>query len=334
MALDHFHNYWSSEPLPEIPKKDKAIQSQIDGLVDDYLDNNHDYVAAAYKNDPVLRKMDWNKEQSRIKIRLKGYKGTAALAAHEIAGDYWSKTTNPYLKDRLGDAKKADMTDSADRLYKAALRRTGIDIHPGAKIARDFFIDHGAAVVIGETAEIGSGTVMFHNVTLGNHVNPDETNPNLLAHRHPRVGNNCIFATGAKALGSIIIGNNVIMSPSSEIQGNNVKIHDNVIIGGAAKLLGNNIEIYDNVKIGKASFIGKGNIILAGVEIGDGATIHKNTGLININIPEHSQVRRENGKLVITPVSGKSYTEHVSGNVKYNGNGGKPYPDSIDFARL
>lgn len=77
---------------------------------------------------------------------------------------------------------------------------TGIEIHPGAKIGRGLFIDHGMGVVIGETAEIGDNVILYHGVTLGG------TGKNK-GKRHPTVGNNVIVGSGAKILGPITIGN-------------------------------------------------------------------------------------------------------------------------------
>lgn len=77
---------------------------------------------------------------------------------------------------------------------------TGIEIHPGAKIGKGLFIDHGMGVVIGETSEIGDNVVMYHGVTLGG-TGKDK------GKRHPTVGNNVVIGTGAKVLGPINIGN-------------------------------------------------------------------------------------------------------------------------------
>ncbi|TZE82695.1 serine O-acetyltransferase EpsC [Calorimonas adulescens] len=78
---------------------------------------------------------------------------------------------------------------------------TGIEIHPGAKIGRRLFIDHGMGVVIGETAEIGDDVTIYHGVTLGGtgHEN---------GKRHPTIGNNVVIGAGAKVLGSFKVGDN------------------------------------------------------------------------------------------------------------------------------
>ncbi len=78
-------------------------------------------------------------------------------------------------------------------------RITGIEIHPAAKIAPGVFIDHGDGVVIGETAEVGTGTVIYQGCTLGG--TGKETGK-----RHPTVGENCVISAGAKILGNITIG--------------------------------------------------------------------------------------------------------------------------------
>jgi serine O-acetyltransferase len=78
---------------------------------------------------------------------------------------------------------------------------TGIEIHPGATIGRNFFIDHGMGVVIGETAEIGENVTLYHGVTLGG------TNLNKIK-RHPTIEDNVVIGAGAKVLGAITIGAN------------------------------------------------------------------------------------------------------------------------------
>ncbi|TCT21054.1 serine O-acetyltransferase [Melghiribacillus thermohalophilus] len=78
---------------------------------------------------------------------------------------------------------------------------TGIEIHPGAKIGRRFFIDHGMGVVIGETCEIGDHVTIYQGVTLGG-------TGKEKGKRHPTIKDHALIATGAKVLGSITIGEN------------------------------------------------------------------------------------------------------------------------------
>ncbi len=87
---------------------------------------------------------------------------------------------------------------------------TGVEIHPGATIGRRFFIDHGAGVVIGETAEIGDDCLLYQGVTLGG-------TGNEKGKRHPTLGNHVVVGTGAKVLGSIRIGDDVKIGAGSVV---------------------------------------------------------------------------------------------------------------------
>lgn len=87
---------------------------------------------------------------------------------------------------------------------------TNVDIHPGAKIGQRFFIDHGAGVVIGETAEVGNDVTLYHGVTLGG------TSWNQHK-RHPTLGDNVLVGAGAKILGAINLGNNVRVGANSVV---------------------------------------------------------------------------------------------------------------------
>ena len=82
-----------------------------------------------------------------------------------------------------------------------AARKTGIEIHPAAKIGRRLVIDHGTGIVIGETAEIGDDVLMYQGVTLGG------TGKDV-GKRHPTIGNNVMISAGAKVLGPFKIGDN------------------------------------------------------------------------------------------------------------------------------
>lgn len=81
------------------------------------------------------------------------------------------------------------------------VRKTGIEIHPGAKIGKGLFIDHGNGVIIGETAVIGDNVTLYQGVTLGGTGKEH-------GKRHPTVGNNVMISAGAKVLGSFTIGDN------------------------------------------------------------------------------------------------------------------------------
>ena len=78
---------------------------------------------------------------------------------------------------------------------------TGIEIHPGARIGRRFFVDHGMGVVIGETSIIGDDVLLYQGVTLGG-------TGIVTGKRHPTIGNNVVIGAGAKVLGNITVGDN------------------------------------------------------------------------------------------------------------------------------
>lgn len=86
-------------------------------------------------------------------------------------------------------------------ISQRAARRTGIEIHPGATIGRGVMIDHGTGVVIGETAEVGDGCMIYQGVTLGG-TGKDK------GKRHPTLGKNVLVGAGAKVLGPFNVGDN------------------------------------------------------------------------------------------------------------------------------
>lgn len=92
-------------------------------------------------------------------------------------------------------------TFHARMISQRAARKTGIEIHPGAKIGKRFVIDHGHGVVIGETAEIGDDVLIYQGVTLGG--TGKDTGK-----RHPTIGNNVMISAGAKVLGPLTVGDN------------------------------------------------------------------------------------------------------------------------------
>ena len=99
---------------------------------------------------------------------------------------------------------------------------TGIDIHPGAKIGKNFFIDHGTGVVIGETAEIGNNVKLYQGVTLGALSFPKDEKGNIIKgrKRHPTIGNNVVIYSGATLLGpDAVIGDNVVIGGNVWITG-------------------------------------------------------------------------------------------------------------------
>jgi serine O-acetyltransferase len=99
---------------------------------------------------------------------------------------------------------------------------SGVEIHPGAKIGKGFFIDHGTGVVIGETAEIGDNCVFFHGVTLGG-------TGHHLDKRHPTLGNNVMIGANATLLGPINVGDNVKIGAATVIINRDVPANCTVV---------------------------------------------------------------------------------------------------------
>ena len=133
---------------------------------------------------------------SRLSVLI-NYPGVHAIIVHRLAHALYQRRFN-FL---------ARFISQVSRFF------TGIEIHPGAKIGKNLFIDHGMGVVIGETAEIGDNCVIYHQVTLGG-TGKDK------GKRHPTLGDNVLISTGAKVLGPIYIGSN------SKIGANAVVLED------------------------------------------------------------------------------------------------------------
>ncbi len=111
------------------------------------------------------------------------YPGVHALIGHRLT--HWLYLHHCFLLARV--------LSQINRFF------TGIEIHPGAKIGRRFFIDHGSGVIIGETTEIGDDVTLYQGVTLGG-------TGKEKGKRHPTIGNRVMISAGAKILGSITIG--------------------------------------------------------------------------------------------------------------------------------
>jgi serine O-acetyltransferase len=97
---------------------------------------------------------------------------------------------------------------------------TGIEIHPGAKIKKNLFIDHGMGVVIGETSEIGNNVTIYHAVTLGGISPSINSSDQRNEKRHPTIGDDVVIGSGAQIIGPVKIGN------ASRIAANAVVVND------------------------------------------------------------------------------------------------------------
>lgn len=145
-------------------------------MVNTVFKNIKEDIAAARERDPAAR--------SALEILLL-YPGLRAVRMHRRANWFY----------------RHNMKFLARWISQRAVRKTGIEIHPAAKIGRRLFIDHGAGVVIGETAEVGDDVLIYQGVTLGG--TGKDTGK-----RHPTIGNNVMISSGAKVLGPFKVGDN------------------------------------------------------------------------------------------------------------------------------
>jgi serine O-acetyltransferase len=168
-------------------------------------------VKAIYRNDPAAR---------NVEFLL--YPGFHAILVHRFTHLLW----------RLKIPLVPRLLSQISRFF------TGIEIHPGARIGKGFFIDHGMGVVIGETTEIGDDCVLFHNVTLGG-------TGKHKGKRHPTIGNKVMIGTGAILLGPITVGNNVRIGANTFILMRDVP--DNTTVAGTpgriVKMNGEEVDI-------------------------------------------------------------------------------------------
>ena len=142
-----------------------------------------EYIESIKKRDPAAK--------SKISILLT-YPGVKALFFHRIA-NFFSKAKFDLI---------ARLISQLSRFF------TGIEIHPRAEIGKNFFIDHGMGVVIGETSEIGDNVTMYHAYTLGGISPSIKSDKQRDVKRHPTLKNNVVVGSGAQVLGPIVVGEN------------------------------------------------------------------------------------------------------------------------------
>ena len=142
-----------------------------------------EYIESIKKRDPAAK--------SKISILLT-YPGVKALFFHRIA-NFFSKAKFDLV---------ARLISQLSRFF------TGIEIHPKAEIGKNFFIDHGMGVVIGETSEIGDNVTIYHATTLGGIAPSIKSDEQRDVKRHPTLKNNVVVGSGAQVLGPIIVGEN------------------------------------------------------------------------------------------------------------------------------
>ncbi len=141
----------------------------------------NEYIKSIMDRDPAAK--------SKLGIILT-YPGVKAIFFHRIANFF----------------SKARFTLIARIISQSSRFLTGIEIHPAAKIGKNFFIDHGMGVVIGETAEIEDNVTLYHSVTLGGISPSTNSGEQRGIKRHPTLKNNVVVGSGAQVLGPIIVG--------------------------------------------------------------------------------------------------------------------------------
>ena len=149
-------------------------------------------VRAIFERDPAVR--------SRLEVVL-CYPGFHAVLFYRIAHALWSRGWK--LPGRL--------VSHLGRFL------TGIEIHPGARIGRGFFIDHGMGVVVGETSVIGDNVTLYHDVTLGGIAPAVDSRAQVNEKRHPTLDDGAIVGSGAQVLGPIVVGANARIGANSVV---------------------------------------------------------------------------------------------------------------------
>ena len=152
----------------------------------------NDYLESIKKRDPAAK--------SILSIILT-YPGVKAVFFHQISNFFY----------KAGFDLIARIISQTIRFF------TGIEIHPGAKIGKNLFIDHGMGVVIGETSEISDNVTIYHNVTLGGTSPSINTNEQRNSKRHPTLEENVVVGSGAQILGPVVIGKNSLIGANAVV---------------------------------------------------------------------------------------------------------------------
>ena len=155
----------------------------------------NDFIKSIKERDPAAK--------STLSIILT-YPGVKAVFFHQIANFF----------HLAGFDLIARIISQTSRFF------TGIEIHPGAKIGKNLFIDHGMGVVIGETSEIGNDVTIYHAVTLGGISPSIDSERQRHEKRHPTIGNDVVIGSGAQIIGPVKVGS------GSRIAANAVVVND------------------------------------------------------------------------------------------------------------
>ena len=152
----------------------------------------NDYLESIKKRDPAAK--------SILSIILT-YPGVKAVFFHQMSNFFY----------KAGFDLIARIISQTVRFF------TGIEIHPGAKIGKNLFIDHGMGVVIGETSEIGDNVTIYHAVTLGGSSPSIDSERQRYEKSHPTIGNDVVIGSVAQIIGPIKVGNNARIAANAVV---------------------------------------------------------------------------------------------------------------------
>lgn len=273
-------------------------EQNVKDVITNFLDREPSWLGEAIRRDPALVEEE---DKARIhtgqpipediikkaKPQLDLYQGLHAISFHRHAHAKYAEYERKKADGNTQGA--ADSLRDARAISQGVRRLTaGIEIHPAATIGKNFFIDHGAGVVIGATTTIGDDVFLYHNVTLGATSQKGDTLTATVGGktvRHPQVGNGVILSTGAKVLGPTLIGDQVT-------------IHANATLEGV-KSIGEGSHVFDGARIvatpegqpviGNKVKIGAGAQVYGNVTIGDGAVI-ENGVTVTKDVPAGARV--------------------------------------------
>lgn len=246
----------------KLPREFSTAEKMRREINNAYLKGHREWLEAAIKGDPVLRyerNTEWVKinEESLARERALRDAGDKQGAENEkksrkekqqhIIDDLLEgKENSPAYQEALSYpgltaiavhevAKHAADHAQAREWSEWARGKSGIDIHPDAKIGRGVFFDHGTSDVIGQDVKIGDGSVIYQQVTLGANGEYRETEDGKLI-RHPHLGNNVVCSTQVGIYGPAEIGDGVKIMPQSMIFGK-VKVGDYTTINPGTKIV-------------------------------------------------------------------------------------------------
>ncbi len=270
----HIQGLYMSEKTLEQLSEFATLSKQIEDMRIQYALKQNGWVEAAFANDPALAKYG-SAENLRAAIKdnpdnveLTRYPGLTVMAAHELANELYNKAIqHPQMPDGLAQFAQARA------FSEVAASMSGADIHPGAQINPNLFVDHDKGVVIGETAIVGKDCFLLHGVTLGG------GNTKKGNRRHPELGDGVEIGSNSNIYGACNIGDNVKISTGAIIIdsdiGDGTKINAKAQI--TKSIIRANVKIYPDAQVFDC-------------EIGEGAVIGAGVRLDKVKIPAYARV--------------------------------------------